>query len=205
MLLRNDTLIWRNLLHSCYQRRNLTSLTFLLAQHSFPSHRPSIPKQCHHPNLWSFTAFKPCHLFFRGYGARDVEMHFPRAWIVWSWRWVLRAMSCAVPALRADSDRGTCVVLINLSVCDCGMWTTLIKYLLPRSKGGSVSISHSQTSQENHLLTFWNISLKLFSIPCFHIREKDPDEGNDWRWEEKGTTEDEMVGWHHRLNGHEFE
>ena len=25
------------------------------------------------------------------------------------------------------------------------------------------------------------------------------------RWEEKGTTEDEMVGWHHRLNGHEFE
>ena len=34
---------------------------------------------------------------------------------------------------------------------------------------------------------------------------KDPDAGNDWRWEEKGTTEDEMVGWHHQLNGHEFE
>ena len=29
--------------------------------------------------------------------------------------------------------------------------------------------------------------------------------GKIWRWEEKGTTEDEMVGWHHRLNGHEFE
>ena len=29
--------------------------------------------------------------------------------------------------------------------------------------------------------------------------------GKDWRREEKGTTEDEMVGWHHRLNGHEFE
>ena len=29
--------------------------------------------------------------------------------------------------------------------------------------------------------------------------------GKDWRWEEKGTTEDEMVGWHHRHNGHEFE
>ena len=27
---------------------------------------------------------------------------------------------------------------------------------------------------------------------------KDPDAGTDWRWEEKGTTEDEMVGWHHR-------
>ena len=33
---------------------------------------------------------------------------------------------------------------------------------------------------------------------------KDPDAGKDW-WEEKGITEDEMVGWHHRLNGHEFE
>ena len=31
------------------------------------------------------------------------------------------------------------------------------------------------------------------------------DAGKDWRQEEKGTTEDEMVGWHHRLNGHEFE
>ena len=34
---------------------------------------------------------------------------------------------------------------------------------------------------------------------------KDPDEGKNWRQEEKGTTEDEMVGWHHQLNGHEFE
>ena len=31
---------------------------------------------------------------------------------------------------------------------------------------------------------------------------KDPDAGKDWRWEEKGMTEDEMVGWHHRLDGH---
>ena len=34
---------------------------------------------------------------------------------------------------------------------------------------------------------------------------KDPDAGKDWRQEEKGTTEDEMVGWHHQLHGHEFE
>ena len=34
---------------------------------------------------------------------------------------------------------------------------------------------------------------------------KDPDAGKDWRQEEKGTTEDETVWWHHRLNGHEFE
>ena len=34
---------------------------------------------------------------------------------------------------------------------------------------------------------------------------KDPDAGKNWRWEEKGMTEDEMVRWHHRLNGHELE
>ena len=34
---------------------------------------------------------------------------------------------------------------------------------------------------------------------------KEPDAGKDWRREEKGMTEDEMVGWHHRLDGHEFE
>ena len=34
---------------------------------------------------------------------------------------------------------------------------------------------------------------------------KDPDAGRDWGQEEKGTTEDEMAGWHHRLDGHEFE
>ena len=34
---------------------------------------------------------------------------------------------------------------------------------------------------------------------------KDPGAGKDWMQEEKGTTEDEMVGWHHRLYGREFE
>ena len=34
---------------------------------------------------------------------------------------------------------------------------------------------------------------------------KDPDAGRDWRQEDKGTTEDKMLGWHHRLERHEFE
>ena len=34
---------------------------------------------------------------------------------------------------------------------------------------------------------------------------EDPDAGKDWRQEEKGMTEDKMIGWYHRLNGHEFE
>ena len=37
------------------------------------------------------------------------------------------------------------------------------------------------------------------------LNGKDPEAGKDWRPEEKRTTEDEMVGWHHQLNEHEFE
>ena len=37
------------------------------------------------------------------------------------------------------------------------------------------------------------------------LLRKDPDAGKDWRQEKKEVTEDEMIGWHHRLNGHEFE
>ena len=37
------------------------------------------------------------------------------------------------------------------------------------------------------------------------LTEKDCEAGKDWEQEEKGTTEDELVGWHHRLNGHKFE
>ena len=36
------------------------------------------------------------------------------------------------------------------------------------------------------------------------LSRKDPDTGKDWKWEEKATTEDEIVGWHHRLNGHDL-
>ena len=46
---------------------------------------------------------------------------------------------------------------------------------------------------------FWPPDVKSWLI------WKDPDAGKDWKQEEKGTTEDEMVGWHHHLNGHMFE
>ena len=48
-------------------------------------------------------------------------------------------------------------------------------------------------------------SPKLWATWCEElIHWKNPDAGKDWRWEEKGTTEDEMVGWHHQPDGHEF-
>ena len=47
------------------------------------------------------------------------------------------------------------------------------------------------------------LKLQYFGHLMRRIR-KDPDAGRDWG-QEKGTTEDEMAGWHHRLDGHEFE
>ena len=52
----------------------------------------------------------------------------------------------------------------------------------------------------------WSWSSYALATWCKELTHlQDPDAGKDWRWEEKETTEDEMVGWHHWLNGHEFE
>ena len=48
------------------------------------------------------------------------------------------------------------------------------------------------------------LKLQYFS-QLSQLTGKDPDAGKDWRREEKGTTEDEMVGWCHQVDGHEFE
>ena len=56
-----------------------------------------------------------------------------------------------------------------------------------------------RTDVEAETLIFWPPLEKSWLIG------KDPDAGRDWGQKEKGTTEDEMVGWHHLLCGHEFE
>ena len=49
------------------------------------------------------------------------------------------------------------------------------------------------------------LTLQYFGHLMLFLIRKDPDAGRDWGQEEKGSTEDEMVGWHHRLDGHGFE
>ena len=58
---------------------------------------------------------------------------------------------------------------------------------------------HWKTDAEAEIPILWPPDVKSWLI------WKDPDAWKDWRQEEKGTTEDEMVVWYHRLNGHEFE
>ena len=65
-------------------------------------------------------------------------------------------------------------------------------------KGNQSWIFIGRTDAEAETLILWPPDVKNW------LTGKDPDAGRDWRQEEKGTTENEIVEWHHRLNGHEF-
>ena len=66
-------------------------------------------------------------------------------------------------------------------------------------KGNQSWILIGRTDAEIETPILWRPDVKNW------LTRKDPDAGKDWRWEKKGMTEDEMVGWHHWLNGHELE
>ena len=72
-----------------------------------------------------------------------------------------------------------------------------IKPVNPKGNQSWMFIGRNDAEAEATVL--WPPDVKSWLI------KKDPDAGKDWGQEEKGMTEDEMVGWHHRLNGHEFE
>ena len=70
---------------------------------------------------------------------------------------------------------------------------------LVNPKGNQSWIFTGKTDAEAETTILWPPNVKNWLIG------KDPDAGKDWRWEEKGMTADEMFGWHHRLDGPEFE
>ena len=87
-------------------------------------------------------------------------------------------------------------------------WTVVLKTLESPLDSKEIQPVHSKdrswlfigrTDAEAETPILWPPDVKNWLIG------KDPDAGKDWRWEEKGMTEDEMVGWHHWLNGHEFD
>ena len=89
-------------------------------------------------------------------------------------------------------------------------WTVVLEKTLERPldckeiqsvhpKGNQSWIFIERTDAKAETPTLWPPDVKNWLIG------KDPDAGTDWRREEKGTTEDEMVEWHHWLNGHESE
>ena len=72
-----------------------------------------------------------------------------------------------------------------------------IKPVHPKENQSWICIGRTDVEAETPIL--WPSDAKNWLLG------KDPDAGKDWRWEEKGTTEDEVVGWHHWLYGHEFD
>ena len=89
-------------------------------------------------------------------------------------------------------------------------WTVVLKWTLESPldckeiqpvhlKGVQSWVFIGRTDAEAETPILWPPDAKSWLIG------KDPDAGRDWGQEEEGTTEDEMAGWHHRLNGHVFE
>ena len=87
-------------------------------------------------------------------------------------------------------------------------WTVVLEKILESSldckkiqpvnlEGNQSCIFIGRTDAEAS--TLWSPGVKSWLL------RNDPDAGKDWRWEEKGMTEDEIVGWCHWLNGYEFE
>ena len=89
-------------------------------------------------------------------------------------------------------------------------WTVLLEKILEspldckkiqpvHPKGNQSWIFIGRTDAEAETLILWPPNAQSW------LTRKDPDAGKDWRQEEKGLTDDEMVGWHQWLNGHESE
>ena len=72
-----------------------------------------------------------------------------------------------------------------------------IKPVNPKGNQSQIFIGKPDAEPEAPIL--WPPDVKNW------LTGKDPDVGKDWRHKEKGKTEDEMVGWHHRFDGHEFQ
>ena len=106
---------------------------------------------------------------------------------VWMW-WTIRKAECQ----RIDAFELWCWRRLE-SPLDC-------KEIQPvHLKGNWSWMFTGRTDAEVETPILWSPDAKNWLIG------KDPDVGKDWRWEEKRTTEDEMVGWYHWFNGHEFE
>ena len=91
----------------------------------------------------------------------------------------------------------------ELMLLNCGVgedsWESLGHKIKPvHPKGNQSWIFIGRTDAQAEAPVLWPSDMKNWLI------WKHPDARNDWRKEEKGTKEDEMVGWHHRLDGHEF-
>ena len=139
--------------------------------------------------LWqTWVAIKKQKYYFADKGPSSQSHGFSSSH-VWMWELVYK---------ESWAPKNWCFWTVVLektleSVLDC-------KEIQPaHPKGNQSWIFIGRTDAEAETPMLWPPDVKNWLIG------KDPDAGKDWRQEEKGTTEDKMVGWHHWLDAHEFE
>ena len=114
---------------------------------------------------------------------------------------------CLIPSQGTRSHMSQLKILHGATGC---FWTLVLEKTLQshldcmeikpvNAKGNQSWIFTGRTDAEAEAPILW-----LSDVTSW-LTGKNPDAGKDWKQEEKRKTEDEMVGWHHRLTGHEFE
>ena len=127
-----------------------------------------------------------CH-YFASKGPSSQSFGFPSSLV---WMWELDYKESWVP-------KNWCFWTVVLEkTLESPLACKEIQPVHPKGDQSQIFIGRTNVEAETPIL--WPPDAKSWLI------WKDPDAGKDWRREEKGMTEDEMVGWHHWLNGHGF-
>ena len=149
--------------------------------------------------IWSLTPWKKSydqprqHIkkqrhYFANEGPSSQSCGFSNSHV---WMWVLDYKESLVP-------KNWCFWTVVLEkILEIPLDSKQIQPVHPEGNQSWIFIGRTNAEAETPIL--WPFDAKNW------LTGKNPDVGKDWRWEEKGTTEDEMVGWYHRLNGYEFE
>ena len=104
---------------------------------------------------------------------------------------------CELDCEESWAPKNWCFWIVVLKTLEESLGLQGVQPVHPKGDQSWVFIGRTNVEAETPIL--WPPHAKSWLIG------KDPDAGRDWGQEEKGTTEDEMTGWHHRLDGHEFE
>ena len=144
---------------------------------------------------------------------------FPQMWEIWGHYFSIFShipsflvfLLCICECSRWGPPQISKAVYFSFSSSDWMIYTVLSRLQILSSVDSDLPLGFSfqkgcqswifieRTDAEAETSILWPPYVKSWLIG------KDSDAGKDWRWEEKGMTEDEMVGWHHWLNGHVFE
>ena len=130
-------------------------------------------------------------------------------------KWKIFPFECRVPKNSKEREESCKVVMYareswtikkaehrRLDAFELACWKRLLRvpWTARRSNQSILKeTSAGRTDVEGETPILWPPDTKSW------LSYKDLDAGKDWRWEKKEMTEDEMAGWHHQLDGHEFE